>query len=127
MKQTFAALGKKSVKAERISTIADGLRHCFWTVEQLPHIVVLAPDGAILVVRADTLDLLACSYALETSQDVTEIVCETSGNRLVIMQEMDEGFRITELELPSLTFKSQRETPFSMVVDFGAAQHVMVF
>lgn len=39
--------------------------HCQYVVSGLPHLVVLASDGALIVVRLDLLDMVACDYHLD--------------------------------------------------------------
>ena len=69
---TGAARCAKAVSASELAFYARRsyrVPHCEYVVAGLPHLVVLASDGALIVVRLDLLDMVACDYHLDYDPD----------------------------------------------------------
>lgn len=119
----------KAVSADELDFYARRsyrVPYCEYVVAGLPHLVVLASDGALIVVRLDLLDMVACdyhldydsgrSYQLSAVGDTLYVVSAPGGGKSAdsgdkVVEDSGESKEWTDLwafELPSLVFRRRR-------------------
>lgn len=71
--------------------------HCQYVVAGLPHLVVLASDGALIVVRLDLLDMVACDYHLDYDPGRNYQLCAV-GDTLYVVSTPGSGSAVELVE-----------------------------
>ncbi|CAL6084018.1 Conserved_hypothetical protein [Hexamita inflata] len=110
------------IDTKKIARNSYKIAHCQYVVQNLPHMIALAADGGLLIVRVDLLDVIAVDYHLNYSRDNTyqlftrnEIIEQKQADFLYVV-ESGQNVKLWKFELPSLVFKGVEDVEGKLYV-----------